>query len=343
MKRALLVTAGAITLSLGSSAFGLEIVNEDFTDPAWRHPTDQLFSSPNYPLMVDGVNGWTVSQGPGLPSGSAIKLRTDKLEFVNSFWENGPQSPDGDNPTGISRSDLPNLVDGDFSFGWRDGFNSHSYWQVQLKDCLGRPGVTIRHDRDNGNVLLVNGVLQSGVPDNYSATGALPTFIKVSWDLNAGTVTLDELLDGPGGFNVSDQVPQPIQHNAGLITTFELITGNRATGSGGGMEMVGSIEGGANDFGTANGLIINGTPVVVTEDCFLVRSISAEVDGKVAAQFQSEVGITYLLQCTTDPPASNNWSDTGAFVAGDGSTLLLFDPSGYSTGKTYRVFKASVE
>jgi hypothetical protein len=47
-------------------------------------------------------------------------------------------------------------------------------------------------------------------------------------------------------------------------------------------------------------------------------------------------GIVYKLQSTPDL-VSLNYGATGAFVLGDGSGMTLFDPSGASTTKNYRV------
>jgi hypothetical protein len=337
MRRALFLASCAFAVGFGSAAFGAEIINEDFTDPAWQHPTDNLFNSPPYPLMVDGVNGWTVNQGLGLPSGCAIKARTDVLQYVNSFWENGSQSPQGKNPTGISRSDLPNLIDGDFSFGWRDGFGGHTYWQVLLKDCQGKVAATIRHGSANGNIMTVNGTPYTAL-GGYAANGPQPALVKVSWDINAGTVTLDELLDGAGGANVAFGGSDAIQNGAGSIITFEFTSGNEATGNGGGIEMVGSILGGTNDFGVGvtNGLIINGTSEPES-DC-VVASTNETIDDTFEAEFLSEIGTTYELECT-GVLISDIWTGTGAFVDGNGANTFLYDPSVSSADKYYRVTK----
>jgi hypothetical protein len=280
MKWMLGLVAGVMVLGMATSASASFVLNEDFADPAWRHPTDQLFSSPNYPLMVS-ANGWTVGQGLGLPSGAAIKLRTDVLQYVNSFWENGSQSPTGGNPMELSRADLPELVTGSFSFGWRDGFGSHTNFEVQLKDASGNVAATIRHGWDTtiGNLTKVNGVDATTSVDSYLANGTQPAFITVNWDIPGDAVTLS-VLDGPGGPDKSLGLVSTIQNGAGPITQFVLTSGNEGRetflGSGitggGGIEMVGSILGGQNDWGPgiANGLTITGVPIPEPASLFLL-------------------------------------------------------------------------
>ena len=54
--------------------------------------------------------------------------------------------------------------------------------------------------------------------------------------------------------------------------------------------------------------------------------------------FESEAGVTYTLQWSTNSTAQVPiWNDAGMAVDGDGGTRVLFDPAGIDTGKTYRV------
>jgi len=64
-----------------------------------------------------------------------------------------------------------------------------------------------------------------------------------------------------------------------------------------------------------------------------VDSEAVHVGGTTGIQFTSQSNTTYRLQCKT----TNNWVDTGAFANGDGSDIVLFDPSGFTTTKQYRV------
>ena len=62
------------------------------------------------------------------------------------------------------------------------------------------------------------------------------------------------------------------------------------------------------------------------------------VEDTFALGFDSEVGFTYDLQ-STELPQTNNWITTGATIEGTGDPLLMFDPTGFSTSKLYRVVK----
>lgn len=55
-----------------------------------------------------------------------------------------------------------------------------------------------------------------------------------------------------------------------------------------------------------------------------------------AQEFLSETGKTYMLEYTTEPGVGD-WVPTGAALAGDGQAMQFFDPTGYSTSKTYRI------
>jgi hypothetical protein len=63
---------------------------------------------------------------------------------------------------------------------------------------------------------------------------------------------------------------------------------------------------------------------------------SSAVEDTPGVQIQSESNECYRLEYAV-PPASNTWFDTGAKVTGDGNLMTLFDPSGPSTTRVYRV------
>ena len=55
-----------------------------------------------------------------------------------------------------------------------------------------------------------------------------------------------------------------------------------------------------------------------------------------ALQFDSETGMTYELQFTMDPTTAV-WMTTGFKTTGTGSSILAFDPGGFTTQKVYRI------
>jgi len=60
------------------------------------------------------------------------------------------------------------------------------------------------------------------------------------------------------------------------------------------------------------------------------------VDDVLGTSFNSVSGATHRLQSTPDL-VSTNYSDTGAIAVGTGAEMTLFDPTGSSTSKNYRV------
>jgi hypothetical protein len=69
----------------------------------------------------------------------------------------------------------------------------------------------------------------------------------------------------------------------------------------------------------------------------VVESTDVAVTNAVATEFDSETDVVYELESTTDLIDTNTWAGTGAFVNGDGTTMLLFDPDTFSTSKLYRI------
>ena len=65
-------------------------------------------------------------------------------------------------------------------------------------------------------------------------------------------------------------------------------------------------------------------------------SVAVQVEDALAVEFVSDAGFTYELESTPDL-VSSNFTGTGAFVIGNGTNMFLFDPTGTSTAKNYRV------
>ena len=68
----------------------------------------------------------------------------------------------------------------------------------------------------------------------------------------------------------------------------------------------------------------------------LVPSTDVMVDDTLGTTFDSESNVVYRLQSTPDL-VSSNFTETGAVVFGNGQAMTLFDPTGPSTSKNYRV------
>ena len=70
----------------------------------------------------------------------------------------------------------------------------------------------------------------------------------------------------------------------------------------------------------------------------VVTSTNVVVADTSGVSYSSEAGVEHRLQSTPDL-VSSNFSDTGAIAIGDGGPQTLFDPSGTSPTKNYRVVK----
>ncbi len=60
------------------------------------------------------------------------------------------------------------------------------------------------------------------------------------------------------------------------------------------------------------------------------------IEDTLGATFDSVSNAAYRLQSTPDL-VSSNFTDTGAIAIGNGAAIIMFDPTGTSTSKNYRV------
>ena len=67
-----------------------------------------------------------------------------------------------------------------------------------------------------------------------------------------------------------------------------------------------------------------------------VQITTNTVEDVFALEFASEEGLTYELESTEDPQVGD-WTSTGARIDGNGGPIQMFDPTGFSTSKAYRV------
>jgi hypothetical protein len=141
--------------------------------------------------------------------------------------------------------------------------------------------------------------------------------LRMLFDLDADTVTHSYKRDDAGTYTVL----APLGLNPGF-TMSELILEVRQRGD------LNVTPNGAAGF-LDDIVVIDPGPVVAP-------STNIVVEDTAGISFNSDTGIVYKLQCTPDL-VSSNYGDTGAFVLGDGSGMTLFDPSGTSTTKNYRV------
>jgi len=72
----------------------------------------------------------------------------------------------------------------------------------------------------------------------------------------------------------------------------------------------------------------------------LPNIIASRITDTSAITFSSVLGHMYTLQISTTQPA-NVWSPNVASVVGDGNMMSMYDPTGYSASKNYRVLTLS--
>lgn len=77
-----------------------------------------------------------------------------------------------------------------------------------------------------------------------------------------------------------------------------------------------------------------GSPAIVPTDGPVIYG--ATHGSVVGVQFSTAPSQWYSLQYKTNP-ATSSWVDSGMRVKGDGGTRWIFDPSGFSTSKLYRI------
>ena len=88
--------------------------------------------------------------------------------------------------------------------------------------------------------------------------------------------------------------------------------------------------------GVAGAAILWDNILVPSTNTLIVQSTDVMVEDAAGIRFQSQAGGIYRLEVNTNLP-DNAWSRTGGAVEGTGQTRMLFDPSGPSGQKNYRV------
>jgi hypothetical protein len=88
-----------------------------------------------------------------------------------------------------------------------------------------------------------------------------------------------------------------------------------------------------NDSGSDFGARFDNFALMTPTEIAITNVVVADTAG---ISFDSDESLTYRLEATPDL-VSSNYSDTGAFVTGSGGPMTLFDPTGTSTSKNYRV------
>ena len=190
--------------------------------------------------------------------------------------------------------------------GKDDGANSSRPAQIGMAgfpDAWGRWfDVTVSWNESTFDVVVND--IGPHVPSFYSSNaGPTDNIVSVLGTAHAGSLNIDQLRlsakSGNGGSNEAD--PTAIDNIALTVV---------------------SVPGGG------------GPPIV--DDAIASSNIVVEATAGIG--FQSEVGVEFRLQSTPDL-VSSNYTDTGVYVIGNGGGMVLFDPTGTSSAKNYRVMK----
>jgi len=257
------------------------------------------------PASASGSVSFQVNPGSaGNPNGAFNVEVRDSAGTTMVALRHGEKGHVDANGTGdwIVYSDAFTTVIAD---GKDDGANSSRPAQIGMAgfpDAWGRWfDVNVSWNESTFDVVVND--LGVTVPTQYSSQGPTPNVISLLGTAHAGSLNIDQLrlsaFSGNGGSNDAD--PTMIDNIALTVV---------------------SVPGGG------------GPPIV--DDAIASSNIVVEATAGIG--FQSEVGVEFRLQSTPDL-VSSNYTDTGVYVIGNGGGMVLFDPTGTSSAKNYRVMK----
>ncbi len=350
------VAVVAIGMSLAPTASGA--ILEDFENYNTLNGVVEID-----PSAVDG-SGWSAVAD----SSPDWAVRGDNSSFDDLPYDGSDQAlflrRSNANPPGGSDQDynfaLTSFTEGTFSVQVNPsstgdgpgGFN------MELRDSVaGSALLSIRHGEkghtgDNGTgdwivydasstvIADGNGIegTGSGIPSTYPH--AWDRWYEVRITLSGSTYDVDIHDLGP-------TLPSGVSHAMAAMGSIVSVTGQAITG----VTQIDqfrlsspSHNGGSNQ--TDPTMIDNialtvvsvpggGGPPIVDD---AIASSNIVVEATAGIGFQSEVGVEFRLQSTPDL-VSSNYTDTGVYVIGNGGGMVLFDPTGTSSAKNYRVMK----
>ena len=75
----------------------------------------------------------------------------------------------------------------------------------------------------------------------------------------------------------------------------------------------------------------------VTAEPVTITFTNVVVEDTAALEFNTTPGVNYQLEFTTNDLSAQDWMPSDTTILGAGGTQLAFDPTGFSTTKTYRI------
>jgi len=320
MKRALSFTLGFSLFAMIHSSSAAPVLQDDFEDPPTVGSTDGTGDfdpsannnpHPNGPptfgaiteATPEGVQVRTAAVAPGPAEGNQY-LRITEGDFYIPFL-----SPE-----------IPNSQDFTVTFWVYNTANDGLNLQVGRINSENGPNIGFSNLRWEGGD--IDRVQHGSEPPVAGSWVPITTFTPGQWD----HIGLEYQASGTpfGTFNV-------------YINDFNTpVAANLLVNNSGFSPPLNNVF-----FGTRGGagqIYIDGIDVFEgpMPEPTTVDSTVVQVDGVFGLQFMTELSRVYSLEFTTSPVGSA-YQGTGALLEGNGGVMEMFDPTGGSDSKTYRV------
>ena len=195
--------------------------------------------------------------------------------------------------------------------------------------------ITVTHDGSgstSGTQIFMNGVQAENLPWPVTDLNTGVDFVLDESDLAGSTLNDDQLEIGANDDYGSGAANpgNPAGNNNGMNANvyFIEIYDHALTAE----EVVNRWNDGEPQRATVN-------PTRTSDSGFSVSSLTPVT--VLGVEFLSELGKTYELQASAGGSDEASWAKVegpGTSIAGTGGTLILSDPGGYDSNKTYRVF-----
>jgi hypothetical protein len=242
---------------------------------------------------------------------------------------------------GVSREGMVNKQAGGLDFGWntglsRDGFGLDSIFSELRSD-----------DNDSRAILFTPGSAADPFPNTLSAIGVTASV------LNLYVVHVSGAGNGPDAMDVyingdTNAAPE-------VVYAFSSLSGNSILNDeplrvGGITDHISSSSGYRGEIRfieiwsghNVNGMLpadysawrYTNLDTVMTPPPFAIEN--PRISQTHGFEISTQPGTLYRLD-SSENDAGGPWTDTGGRVMGYGGMNTLFDPGGYSTGKTYRL------
>ena len=265
------------------------------------------FEAPDWSVgnSVPGNNGWD-------NSGNWYAVADTDTDFSGQYATQGSTGTSGANANhdaGIAAGLDTGRI---YTLSWTEKprANPHN----NLFGFRSSAGSAVGINHNSGNVQLY---VSAGGPATHS-----PLVSLADNGINADTlVTATITVDGDGPANELSATYGGISLGPIAFTDAEMASLNA-------LRVFVDTSGGRSPPARDDILLTSVVPVAFDE---------VTVGDVIGLRFLSESNGTYKLESTTDLVTSNDWSGTGAFLLGNGTNQLFFDPAGFSTNKAYRI------